>query len=116
MKLSGKECKERKLGEEWDEKHDGHFISRYTHIAYKNSEEVKYDCHLCLLCEEVARIEIGRKKISGQQKRGRSRNSSNSKSKGRGSKAVYKPRYQGGDGFDNQMHGDIHGELGGGGW
>lgn len=61
LKLSGKECRECKLGKCWDDKHKDHFVSRYRHTIYKGSEEIIYDCYLCLMCEEVARIEIGRR-------------------------------------------------------
>jgi len=118
MKLSGKECKEQKLDQKWDEQHADHFISKYKHTIYKGSEEIVYDCYLCLFCEEVARVEVGRKKVKlserrrrHNEKRRRNNNRINGKYEETGEETFFRFRQPGRGGVDDEMHGGMSGEY-----
>lgn len=48
----------------WAMKHSDHAVTNFKQTVYTDdSEEVKYDCYICSLCKDVARVEIGRKKV-----------------------------------------------------
>jgi len=121
MKISGTDCKEHNLTEEWDTDHAGHPVIRFKHTIYKNKQEIQYECRACLICEQMAKKEIRKRKVSISERTrtdlGRKPRKRNAKKfETYGEKTLYRSRKGRGRLKNDEMFGDMRSDSWGAEW